>query len=375
MMQLETNYCCKDKISSTVTRCSELDPALSLELEKIIEKISAPKKGLLACDESPASLEQRFQEIGIDNTESTRRAYREILLSADKSQFSQYISGVILHHETIYQKTSEDVEFVKFLRRRNIIAGVRVDRGLVHLFDTEDEKTTQGLDNLQENCIRYKQEGCHFAKWRCVFSISERCPSQLAMITNANVLARFASICQRARMVPIVEPEVLNSGEYCIHRALQVHEEMLSILFRTLNKYHVYLEGMILKPAMVLSGIKNAVRCTPQIVAEYTLKALRRTVPTAVPAIFFLSGSQTDEEAVLSLNTISAYSNKKPWRLSFCYGHVLQNAAMKIWKNNPENADKVQTMFLKRAQLCSEASLGKLRIEEIKQNMQISIVN
>ncbi|XP_077256302.1 fructose-bisphosphate aldolase, partial [Temnothorax americanus] len=352
------------QISSSVAKCTELDPALSLELEKIIETISAPRKGLLACDESPASLEQRFQAIGIDNTESTRRAYREMLLSADKSQFSQYISGVILHHETIHQRTSEDVEFVEFLRRRNIIAGVKVDRGLARLFGTEDEKTTQGLDNLQENCVRYKNEGCHFAKWRCVFSISERCPSHLAMITNANVLARFASICQSARMVPIVEPEILSNGEYGIDRALQVHEEMLSILFRALNEYHVYLEGMVLKPAMVLSGIKNAIKCTPQIVAEYTLRALRRTVPAAVPAIFFLSGGQTDEEAVLNLNAINACDNKKPWRLSFCYGRALQNMAMKIWKNNSENVDKAQAMFLKRAQLCSEASLGELQVEE-----------
>ncbi|XP_018395785.1 PREDICTED: fructose-bisphosphate aldolase-like isoform X2 [Cyphomyrmex costatus] len=357
MMQLENGYC-DDKISS------KLESALCLELQKIVKSISAPGKGLLACDESPSNLEERFQEIGINNTESTRRAYREMLLSADKSQFSQYISGVILHHEMIHQRTSEDVEFIEFLRRRNIVAGVKVDRGLVHLFNTEDEKITLGLDNLQENCVRYKQEGCHLAEWKCVFSISERCPSQLAMIANANVLARFASICQRTRMVPIVEPEILNNGEYDIDRALQVHEEMLSILFRALNEYHVYLEGMVLKLAMVLSGIKNAIKCTPQIVAEYTLRALRRTVPMAVPAIFFLNGDQTDEEAVLNLNAINACDNKIPWRLSFCYGRALQNTVIKIWKNNPENVDKAQAMFLKRVKLCSEASLGKLRVQD-----------
>ncbi|XP_011867693.1 PREDICTED: fructose-bisphosphate aldolase-like [Vollenhovia emeryi] len=344
--------------------CTKLDPALSLELEKIIEAISAPRKGLLACDESPVSLEERFQEIGVDNTESTRRVYREMLFSADKSQLSQYISGVILHPETVYQRTSEDVEFIEFLRRRNIIPGVKVDRGLVHLFDTEDEKITQGLDNLQENCIWYKKKGCHLAKWRCVFTISEQCPSQLAMITNANALARFASICQSARMVPIVEPEILSNGEYGIDRALQVHEEMLSILFRALNEYHVYLEGMVLKPAMVLSGIKSPMKCKPQVVAEYTLRALRRTVPTSVPAIFFLSGDQTDQEAVLNLNAINACDNKKPWRLSFCYGRALQNTAMKIWKNNPENVAKAQAIFLERAQLCSKASVGELQVQE-----------
>ncbi|KAM0734176.1 Fructose-bisphosphate aldolase [Formica fusca] len=362
-MQFGEKCCCKDKISSS-TKCAKLDPAVCLELQKIIEAIATSGKGLLACDESPASLDQRFQELGIENTEVTRCAYREMLLSADKSQLSRYISGVILHHETIYQKTSKNVEFVELLRQRNIVAGIKVDRGLVPLLGTEDEKTTQGLDDLWENCIRYKKEGCHFAKWRCVFSISERCPSQLAMNINANVLARFASICQSARMVPIVEPEILNNGEYDIDRALRVHEEMLSTLFRTLNEHHVYLEGMVLKPAMVLSRIQKPTRCTPQIVAEYTLRALRRTVPTAIPAIFFLSGGQNDEESVLNLNAINMHDDKKPWRLSFCYGRALQNAAMKIWKNNLENINKAQVIFLERAELCSKASLGELQFGE-----------
>ncbi|XP_072758671.1 fructose-bisphosphate aldolase-like [Anoplolepis gracilipes] len=292
-----------------------------------------------------------------------------MLLSADKAQFSRYISGVILHHETVYQKTSKDVEFVELLRQRNVVAGIKVDKGLVPLLGTEDEKTTQGLDDLRENCIRYKKDGCHFAKWRCVFSISETCPSQLVMNTNANVLARYASICQSARIVPIVEPEILNIGECDIDRALRVHEEMLSILFRTLNEHHVYLEGMILKPAMVLSGIQNPTKCTPQIVAEYTLKALRRTVPVAVPAIFFLSGGQSDEDSVLNLNTINMHDDKKPWRLSFCYGRALQNSAIKIWKNNPEKVNKAQSIFLERARLCSEASLGKLQFGECADDM------
>ncbi|XP_019885752.1 fructose-bisphosphate aldolase [Ooceraea biroi] len=364
MMQSGAECNCKDKISSSVIKCTDLNLALCLELQKIVETIAAPGKGLLACDESPSSLNERFQEIGIENTESTRRDYREMLLSADKAQLSQYISGVILHPETVYQRTSEDVEFIEFLRRRKIVAGVKVDRGLVPLFGTENEKTTQGLDDLRENCIRYKKEGCHFAKWRCVFSISERCPSQLAMITNANVLARFASICQSTRIVPIVEPEILSNNEHGIDRALQVHEEVLSILFRTLNEHHVYLEGMVLKPAMVLSGMKNSIKCAPQVVAEYTVTALQRTVPVAIPAIFFLSGGQSDKDSMLNLNAINAHVAKKPWRLSFCYGRALQNTAMKAWGGNRENAEKAQAIFLKRCKLCAEASLGQLQVEE-----------
>ncbi|XP_020280739.1 fructose-bisphosphate aldolase-like isoform X2 [Pseudomyrmex gracilis] len=356
MMQLEPKCCCKSKIFSSVTK-RELDFALRLELEKIIEVIAAPGKGLLACDESPSAMDEKFQEIGAENTEAKRREYREMLLSANK--LSRYISGVILHHEMIYQTTSEGVDFVEFLRRRKILAGVKVDKGQVPLFGTEDETTTQGLDDLHRNCVRYKKDGCHFAKWRCVFSISEQRPSRLAMTTNANVLARFASICQSARMVPIVEPEVLSRGEHDIDRALQVHEEMLSILFRVLNEHRVYLEGMILKTAMVLPGITNVIQFTPQIIAEYTIRAFKRTVPVAVPAIFFLSGGQTDENSILNLNAINVCNDKKPWRLSFCYGRALQDTARRIWNNKPEKVEEAQEMLLKRAKLCSEASLTR----------------
>ncbi|EFN84595.1 Fructose-bisphosphate aldolase [Harpegnathos saltator] len=299
------------------------EPTLRLELQRIIETLTAPGKGLLACDESPTGLEHRFCDIDVENSESARRDYREMLLSTDK--LSRYISGVILHDETIRQRTSRNVEFVEFLRRRNIVAGVKVDLGLVPLFGTEDEKTTQGLDELREKCARYKQAGCHFTKWRCVFSISEKCPSHLAMITNANVLARYASICQGARMVPIVEPDILTTGDYDINRALRAHQQVLSILFRVLNEHHVYLEGMLLKPAMVLPGITGTKKYTPQVVARYTLSVLRRTVPVAIPAIFFLSGGQTDEESATNLNAINTHDvDKKPWRLSFCYGRALQ---------------------------------------------------
>ncbi|KAG7196737.1 hypothetical protein KM043_013996 [Ampulex compressa] len=279
------------------------------------------------------------------------------------SDLSQYVSGVILHHETIYQKTSAGLEFTEFLRQRNVVPGVKVDRGLVNIFGTQDESTAQGLDCLQERCMQYKKEGCHFAKWRCVFSISETTPSQLAMAANANVLARYASICQSARMVPIVEPEVLNTGEHGINKAQQVQEEVLSILFRALNEHHVYLEGMILKPAMVLSGIKSTKNCTPQIIGEFTVTTLRRTVPAAVPGIFFLSGGQSDEESILNLNAINTVITEKPWRLSFCYGRALQNKALRIWQGKSENVKDAQLTFLETARLCSEASCGKLQLE------------
>ncbi|XP_003706232.1 fructose-bisphosphate aldolase [Megachile rotundata] len=362
MMRLGDKCSCKDKILSTVTKYSDLDPALCQELRKIVETLIAPGKGLLACDESPTSLEKRFNELNIENTETTRRDYRQMLFTADKSRLSKYISGVILHHETVYQKTTDDIDFIELLRQRNVVPGIKVDRGLVELFGTKDENTTEGLDSLQERCIQYKRDGCHFAKWRCTYTISETTPSQLAMAANANVLARYASICQSARIVPIVEPEILNTGNHGINRALEVHEEVLSVLFRALNEHRVYLEGMILKPAMVLSGIQNNVNCTPQIVAEYTLNAMQRTVPPAVPAILFLSGGQSDTESVFNLNAINTYEGKKPWTLSFCYGRALQNTAMKVWGGNADNNEQAQEVFLERARLCSEAALGQVQL-------------
>ncbi|KAF7396424.1 hypothetical protein HZH66_007286 [Vespula vulgaris] len=352
---------CKDKVKGKFV---DLDIAPSLELQKIVETLSAPGKGLLASDESPTSLNDRFAEIGIENTENTRRDYRQMLFSANKCELMKYISGVILHNETLYQKTTDGVNFAEFLQQRNIVPGIKVDKGLINLSGTENESMTEGLDNLKEKCMQYKREGCHFTKWRCVYSISETKPSQLLMSINASTLARYATICQSARLVPIVEPEILSVGEHNIEKALQIHEEVLSIVFRALNEHRVYLEGMILKPAMVLPGVRSP-NYTPQIVADYTLKALQRTVPPAVPTILFLSGGQTDEDAILNLNAINTSEGKKPWTLSFCYGRCLQNEAMKIWRGNAANVEAAQSVFLKKAKLCSDASLGKVNVEKM----------
>ncbi|XP_015184462.1 PREDICTED: fructose-bisphosphate aldolase-like [Polistes dominula] len=367
---------CKDKVSE---KFSDLDAASSIELKKIIETLSVPGKGLLASDESPMSLNDTFGEIGIENTENSRREYRQMLFSAYKPELTKYISGIILHHETLYQKTTDGINFAEFLQQRNIVPGIKVDQGLINLCGTEEELTTEGLDNLKERCIQYKREGCYFTKWRCVYSISETKPSQLLMSVNANTLARYATICQRARLVPIVEPEILTTGEHSIEKALQIHEQVLSILFRAFNEHRVYLEGMILKPAMVLPGVKNIKKYTPQIVAEYTLKALQRTVPPAVPTILFLSNGQAtdddddhdhdhdnDNDSILNLNAINMLEGKKPWTLSFCYGRCLQNEVLKTWKGNVANVEAAHSILLGKAKLCSEASLGKLSIQNVR---------
>ncbi|KAG6804106.1 fructose-bisphosphate aldolase [Apis mellifera caucasica] len=363
MKRLGDKCYCKDKVSSPITKYTELEPALCQELKKIVEAVVVPGKGLLACDESPASLQKRFDELGVENTETNRRNYRQMLFSADKSEFSKCISGVILHHETVYEKTTDGIDMIELLRQRNVVPGIKVDKGLVPLFGAKNENTTEGLDNLQERCIQYKRDGCHFAKWRCTFSITETTPSQLAMVTNADVLARYATICQSARIVPIIEPEILSPGDHGINKALEVHEEVLSNVMRALHQHRVYLEGMILKSAMVLSGRKEEVNCTPQIVAEHTVLALQRTIPPAVPAVLFLSGGQTDEDSVINLNAIVNYEGKKPWQLTYCYGRALQNEVMKIWKGNSAKVAEAQTLLLKKIKLASQAALGQLEVE------------
>lgn len=277
-----------------------------------------------------------------------------------KAELSKYISGILFHHETLYQKTSKDEQFIEFLREQNIIIpGIKVDKGLVHLFGTEGENLTQGLDDLKARCIQYKKDGCHFTKWRCVFSISENLPSQMAIETNCHVLARYATICQSARLVPIVEPEILTDGNHTIEKCQKILEEILSTLFHIFYKYNVYLEGIILKPAMVLSGNKTEL-CSPELVAEHTIAALLRTVPAAVQAIFFLSGGQKDSEAFTNLNAINHFNAKKPWTLSFCFGRTLQNEAMKVWSGERTNIAKAQEVFLKKAEFASLASLEKI---------------
>ncbi|XP_048507113.1 fructose-bisphosphate aldolase-like isoform X2 [Athalia rosae] len=288
-----------------------------------------------------------------------------MLFSAEKNQISQYISGVILHNETVYQKASSDTEFPEFLRKRNIIPGIKVDKGLVEMFGSDNETTTQGLDDLLERCIDYKKKGCHFAKWRCTFRITDTLPSRQAIEENSNILARYASICQSARLVPIVEPEVLTTGGHSLARSQQVHEEIFSALYRAMILHHVFIEGTILKPSMILPGVENGDSCSPQLIAEATLTTLMRTVPCAVPAVTFLSGGQSDEASTINLNAINSFKGKKPWTLTFCYGRALQMSALKIWNGDSSRVKDAQAEFLRRAKACSSAALGKYNEEGI----------
>ncbi|XP_011139293.1 fructose-bisphosphate aldolase isoform X2 [Harpegnathos saltator] len=338
---------------------SQADPELKEELRTIAQQIVAPGRGILAADESTATIGKRLQDINVENNEENRRAYRQLLFTTAKDVIGQHISGVILFHETLYQKANDGTPFVELLKQRNIIPGIKVDKGVVPLFGTNNECTTQGLDDLQARCIQYKKDGCHFAKWRCVLKITKDTPSKLAILENANVLARYASICQSARIVPIVEPEILPDGDHDLARCQQVTEEVLAAVYKALADHHVYLEGTLLKPNMVTPGQSCPTRATPQEIAGATVTALMRTVPPAVPGVTFLSGGQSEEEASVNLDAINKYPAKKPWALTFSYGRALQASVLRAWAGKADQVAAGQEELIKRAKANSESALGK----------------
>ncbi|CAG0920697.1 unnamed protein product [Notodromas monacha] len=333
-------------------------PEIQAELKQIAEAIVAPGKGILAADESTATCGKRFSGIGVENTEENRRLYRQLLFTADDA-VTQNISGVILYHETLYQKTDDGTPFVEVLKKKNIIPGIKVDKGVVPLLGSEDECTTQGLDDLQQRCAQYKKDGCQFAKWRCVLKISKNTPSYQAILENANVLARYASICQSERIVPIVEPEVLPDGDHDVDRAQKVTETVLAAVYKALNDHHVYLEGTLLKPNMVTSGQSCPKKSTFLDNARATVLALSRTVPPAVTGVTFLSGGQSEEEATVNLNAINTIPLRKPWALTFSYGRALQASVLKAWGGKKENVPAAQQELIKRAKANGDAAQGK----------------
>jgi len=332
-------------------------PELQAELRSIANAIVTPGKGILAADESTGTMGKRLANIGLENTDDHRRKYRQLLFTSDK-ELGNYISGVILFHETLYQKADDGTPFVDLIKQLGIIPGIKVDKGVVPLMGSEGESTTQGLDDLSQRCAQYKKDGCQFAKWRCTLKIGQNTPSFLGMMENANVLARYASICQMNGLVPIVEPEVLMDGSHNLERAQKVTETVLSFTYKALMDHHVFLEGTLLKPNMVLAGQECPTKYTPQQAAEATVLALSRTVPAAVPGICFLSGGQSEEEATVHLDAVNKCTiGKKPWALTFSYGRALQASALKAWSGKDVKAG--QNELLKRAKANGAASVGK----------------
>ena len=294
----------------------------------------------------------------MENTEENRRAFREILFSSDAS-ISKSIGGVILFHETLYQKDSSGKPFPAIIKEKGMVVGIKLDAGTAPLAGTNGETTIQGLDKLAERCAQYKKDGADFGKWRAVLKISSTTPSQLAIQENANTLARYASICQQNGLVPIVEPEVLPDGDHDLQRCQYVTEKVLAAVYKALNDHHVYLEGTLLKPNMVTAGHSCPKKYTPQDVAVATVTTLLRTVPAAVPGICFLSGGQSEEEASLNLNAMNQSPLPKPWKLTFSYGRALQASALAAWLGKSENKKAAQEAFCKRAQINSLACRGQ----------------
>lgn len=330
-------------------------PFLADELIANAAYIGTPGKGILAADESTGTIGKRLASINVENVEANRRALRELLFCTAGAL--QYLSGVILFEETLYQKTADGKPFVEVLKEGGVLPGIKVDKGTVELFGTKGETTTQGHDDLGKRCAKYYEVGARFAKWRAVLKIGPNEPSQLAINENANGLARYAIICQENGLVPIVEPEILVDGPHDINRCAEVTERVLAACYKALNDHDVLLEGSLLKPNMVTPGSESK-KVSPEVVAEYTVRALQRTVPAAVPAIVFLSGGQSEEEATLNLNAMNQLKGKKPWSLSFSFGRALQQSTLKTWAGKEENVERARAAFLSRCKANSEATLG-----------------
>ncbi|WKY00485.1 hypothetical protein Q1695_014938 [Nippostrongylus brasiliensis] len=328
------------------------------ELRHIAQSIVAPGKGILAADESTGSMEKKMKALGCENSEENRRKYRQLLFTTP--DLNKSISGVIMFHETFYQKTDDGTRFVDVLKKHNIIPGIKVDKGVVPMAGTVGEGTTQGMDDLNARCAQYKKDGAQFAKWRCVHKISATTPSHMALVEIAEVLARYASICQQNGLVPIVEPEVLPDGEHDIDRCRKITETVLSYCYRALNDHHVYLEGTLLKPNMVTAGASfKGKKPSNDEIGLATVTALQRAVPPAVTGVVFLSGGQSEEEATLNLNAMNKLDTKKPWALTFSYGRALQASCMAKWGGKDANVKDAQGVLSQRAQANSLAALGK----------------
>jgi fructose-bisphosphate aldolase class I len=326
------------------------------ELNKVANAMVAPGKGILAADESSATIKKRFDAIKVESTEDSRRDYREMLFRA-KDAMSKYISGVILYDETIWQNGKDGTPLVKLIEAAGAIPGIKVDEGTQPLPNCPGELITIGLDKLAERLKKYYDRGARFAKWRAVIDIGKGIPGYAAVHTNAHALARYAALCQQAQIVPIVEPEVLMDGEHGIDQCFEVTEFVLKETFQELYYQKVALEGMILKPNMAISGKKAKTRAGVDEVAEKTVRLLKSCVPPAVPGIAFLSGGQSDEEATAHLDAMNRIGGL-PWKLTFSYGRALQAAPQKAWSGKAENTAAGQQAFTHRARMNSLASKG-----------------
>jgi len=335
-----------------------MEGIMNLEaLNKVAKAMVAPGKGILAADESSGTIKKRFDVIGVESTEESRRDYREMMFRTAEAM-KNHISGVILYDETIWQKAKDGTPLVKVIEQMGAIPGIKVDEGTKPLPNCPGEVITIGLDKLADRLAKYYEQGARFAKWRAVIDIGAGIPSYDAIHANAHALARYAALCQENNIVPIVEPEVLMDGDHDIDRCYTVTEFMLKETFQELYYAKVALEGIVLKPNMAIAGKKSAKKVSVQEVAEKTVRLLKNCVPGAVPGIAFLSGGQSDEEATAHLDAMNKIGGL-PWPLTFSYGRALQAAPQKAWSGKTENVSAGQRAFAHRAKMNGLAALGK----------------
>jgi fructose-bisphosphate aldolase class I len=327
------------------------------DLESIALAMVAPGKGIIAIDESTKTIGKRLAAVGVESTEETRRAYREMLLTTPG--LGEHISGAILYDETIRQSTKDGVPFTTVMKKAGIIPGIKVDKGTVPLAGFPGDVVTEGLDGLRERLQEYAKLGAQFAKWRAVIKITEDTPSSTAIEANCHALARYAALCQEAGLVPMVEPEVLMDGDHSIDVSYEVHEAVLRSLFNALYEQNVMLEGTILKISMVIPGKDSDEQVDAEEVADATVRVLKSCVPASLPGIVFLSGGQTDAQATSHLNAIN-HIGPHPWPLSFSYGRAMQQAALTLWAKDPKtNTAGAQKIVHARARDNGLAALGR----------------
>ena len=327
-------------------------------LVQTAQSLVAKGKGILAADESSGTIKRRFDTINVESTEENRRNYREMLFRT--AGVDEFLSGVILFDETIRQDAADGTPMVKVLGDQGIIPGIKVDKGTIPLPEAPDELVTEGLDGLRDRLKEYNELGAGFTKWRAVISISPESPTPYCLATNAHSLARFAALSQEAGLVPIVEPEVLRDGDHDIDKCFEVTEETLREVFDQLAQQKVLLEGMLLKPSMVISGGSAIKRAAPDEVAERTIECFKRALPASVPGVVFLSGGAPDDSVTANLNALNkqAEDAKAPWELSFSFGRSLQGAPLSAWAGKPENTEAAALAFYTRARLTGEARRG-----------------
>jgi fructose-bisphosphate aldolase class I len=332
-------------------------PTTTSDLKGTARSLVADGRGILAADETVPTVTKRLRVKSVDSTPDSRRAYREMFFTTPG--IAEFISGVIMQDETIHQRNSEGVALVDLLAQQGIIPGIKVDTGAKPLAGSPGETVTEGLDGLRERLQEYRNLGARFAKWRAVIAVDDSLPSMTCVHVNAHALARYAALCQEQNVVPIVEAEVLMDGSHTIERCEEVTDVVLQAVFDELFEQKVSLDGMLLKPNMVISGLKCADQASVSEVAEATLRCLSRHVPAAVPGIVFLSGGQDQLSATLHLSAINQLEGPKPWKLSFSYGRALQDEALNAWRGRRENLKAGQRIFYHRAKCESAAALGR----------------